>query len=142
MKFRVRGVTLIELMVVVTVVAILAAIAVPSYRRYVLRAQRNEATRALLRVQTAQEKYFLQNNRYSADLGGAPPGGLGLAVTTESGTYRLEFSASATTTYRAVATAIAGQRDDADCAIFAIDQGGVREAQDRSGANTREQCWR
>jgi type IV pilus assembly protein PilE len=142
MRYRMRGATLIELMTVVIVIAILAAIGLPSYRRYVMRAQRNEAMRALLRVQTAQEKHFLQHNVFATDLTGTPPEGLGMPELTESGYYRLAFSAATTTTYRATATAIAGQRDDESCAVFAIDHGGVREAQDRGGADHREQCWR
>ena len=51
---RMRGMTLIELMVVLAIVAILATIAVGSYGRYVLRANRTEATSALLRIQVAE----------------------------------------------------------------------------------------
>ena len=46
--------TLIELMIVVAIVAILAAVALPAYRGYVLRSNRTEATATLLRVQAAQ----------------------------------------------------------------------------------------
>src|SRR5690606_27341297 len=60
-----RGVTLIELRPVIVVVAILRTIAVSSYRSYLLRTNRTEARMALLRVQAAQEKFFLQNNRYA-----------------------------------------------------------------------------
>ena len=59
-----QGFSLIELMIVVLVIAIIASIAVPSYRSYVLRAQRTDATSALLRVRSTQEKFFLQNQRY------------------------------------------------------------------------------
>ncbi len=79
MKQRQRGVTLIELLTVMVVMAIIASIAIPSYRRYLLRAQRTDAKTALLQVQTAEEKFLLQNNTYTADVTGAPgAGGLGL----------------------------------------------------------------
>ena len=48
-----NGVTLIELLTVIVVLGILASIAVPSYRNYLLRAQRTEATTALLNLQAA-----------------------------------------------------------------------------------------
>src|SRR6266404_5478396 len=83
---RMRGMTLIELMVVVAIVAILASLAVGSYRRYVLRANRTDATSALLRIQVAQEKYFLQNNAYTVDLS---PAGLNVASPTPNGFYTL-----------------------------------------------------
>ena len=61
------GVTLIELMTVVVVIGILAAIAVPSYRSYLLRANRTDAKRALLQVQAAEEKYYLSGQRYTTE---------------------------------------------------------------------------
>ena len=55
MRNKVTGFTLIELMIVIVIVAVLAAIAMPSYRQYVLRSHRTEATRTLLNVAVAQE---------------------------------------------------------------------------------------
>jgi type IV pilus assembly protein PilE len=59
-----QGVTLMELLTVVAVVSILATVAVSSYRRYLLRAQRSDATTALLQLQSQQEKPFLQYGVY------------------------------------------------------------------------------
>jgi prepilin-type N-terminal cleavage/methylation domain-containing protein len=67
LRARSQGMTLIELMIVVIVVAILGTVAVSSYRSYLIRANRTEARMALLRVQAAQEKFFLQNNRYASN---------------------------------------------------------------------------
>ena len=77
-----NGVTLIELLTVIVVIGILASIAVPSYRNYLIRAQRTEATTALLNLQAAQEKFYLQNNAYTDQVAAAPPAGLGLMATT------------------------------------------------------------
>ncbi len=60
-----RGVTLIELVVVMIIVGILAAVAIPSYRNYVLRSQRSDAKDALLALATQQEKHYLQCNTYA-----------------------------------------------------------------------------
>ena len=67
MRSRERGVTLLELMAVIVIIGILASIAIPSYRTYLLRAQRTDATAALLRAAAAQEKCYLQNNRYATN---------------------------------------------------------------------------
>jgi type IV pilus assembly protein PilE len=139
-----RGVTLIELMTVIVVVAILASIAVPSYRNYLLRAQRTEATTALLNLQAAQEKFYLQNNRYAdqAELTPAPPAGLGLAATTERGFYDVTIALDADQqgyTATAAPVAGAGQSDDSRCTGFSVDDNGMRGA---TGPGGTTYCWR
>lgn len=146
-----RGVTLIELMIVIVVVGILAAIAVPSYRNYMMRAQRGDAMAALLRIAAAQEKFYLHNNTYATEgqRAGAPPGGLGVAAT-ESGFYTLAiaanpaFPADFTRGFIATATAAAGgpQIRDTDCRTFTIDQTGARNATNSSNNPNRDACWR
>ncbi|MGQ0835565.1 MAG: type IV pilin protein [Gammaproteobacteria bacterium] len=137
---RARGVTLIELMIVIVVVAILASIAVPSYRNYILRTNRTEGRAALLRVQVAQEKFFLQNNTYTLNLTAAPPAGLGVGNTTPEGHFGITVVAGAggiTTSYLATATAAGGQmQDTVACRVLTINDQGVRTPAESSG------CWR
>lgn len=144
MRQRVTGMTLVELLTVIVIVGILAAIAVPSYRGYVLRAQRSDATTALLRVQSAEEKYLVQNGKYTTDLVGSPSaGGLGLYNTSEQGLYNLSVELTATG-YKATAAAIAdkGQAGDKKCTTFTVNETGVRTAVDNGGVNRTTECWR
>ncbi len=136
MKSKNRGVTLIELMVVILVVGILAAFAVPSYRQYLLRTHRAEAKSALLNLAAAQEKFYLQNNIYATDgeLTDAAPDGLGMTATTENGYYSIEITAADADGFSATATAEDGQADDGHCATFTIDQAGAKTA-------TSADCW-
>jgi len=140
MKHRMQGVTLMELMVVVAVVSIIASVAVPSYRGYLRRAQRADATAALLQLRQAQEKFFLQNGQYAdtAQLDAAPPGGLGLSTTSEHGHYTIALNRPTTTTFTATATAAGGQVDDAACQSFTINEMGVRG----SSPNGITTCWK
>lgn len=65
MKSKCRGFTLIELMVVVVVVAILSAIAIPSYKDYVLRARITQAISWLASTQTRMEQCYQDNHAYT-----------------------------------------------------------------------------
>jgi type IV pilus assembly protein PilE len=59
------GFTLIEVMIVVAVIAILAAIAMPSYREQVAKSRRAEAKSELLKAEGWLERYYTDNNRYA-----------------------------------------------------------------------------
>lgn len=140
MRIRMKGVTLIELMIVIVVVAILASIAVPSYRSYVLRSHRVEAKTALLNLAAAQEKFYLVNNTYAtnAQLTTAPPNGLGLPATSERGWYTIAIANGANAAgFSATATATGAQTADGDCATFTINQLGAKSAT----GNKPSVCW-
>src|SRR5437870_4921300 len=135
-QHRMRGMTLIELMVVVAIVAILASLAVGSYRRYVLRANRTDATSALLRIQVGEEKYFLQNNQYTTDLSAA---GLNVATPTPNGFYDLSVAGdpAIATSFKATAAAKGTQTQDTSCATLTINDQGQRNS-----APSTTECWR
>lgn len=140
------GFSLVELMVTVAIVATIAAVAIPSYRQYVMRANRADATASLLRLASAQERFYLQNNTYASNdqMDDAPPAGLGIAGT-ERGFYALEIeSDDLLTGYEARATIVAGeaQHDDEDCVEFSVNEQGLRAAEDSGGGDNTERCWR
>jgi len=140
---RMRGVTLMELMVVIAVVATLAVVAIPTYRRYLLRSQRSEAKIALLQLQTAQEKFYLQNNSYTNNVTGAPPAGLGLLGVSETNKYDISVTTFAADgqSYTATASPRAGggQTDDTQCASYMINERGTRAV---SGSSAADVCWK
>lgn len=68
MKQLQKGFTLIELMIVVTIIGILAAIALPAYQGYVARTQVTEAFNLLGGLKTPQAEYCSQTGGYSSDL--------------------------------------------------------------------------
>jgi type IV pilus assembly protein PilE len=130
-----KGVTFVELLVVMVIVAILAIVALPSYRTFVIRSQRGEAKEALLRLASNQERYYLQNQSYSADLGV-----LGFSSgETETGLYALEVVAADRQGFTATASPASGSamQSDADCQLF-----GINAALERTASpDPRGNCW-
>jgi type IV pilus assembly protein PilE len=134
---RQAGFTLLEMMIVVIIIAILSAIAIPTYRKYVLRSHRTEAQRALLDLAGRQERYFYAQNKYATklvDLNG---------TTTMAGNgdnYVIVDPISASSTdYSMTATAIGNQlRDDVDCKSLTINRVGVQTAVPAANASL---CW-
>ncbi|MBM4220557.1 MAG: pilus assembly protein PilE [Gammaproteobacteria bacterium] len=139
-------------MIVMVVMAILASASIGGYRQYMRRANRTDASAALLRLSAAQERFYLQNNRYATtadELADPPPAGLGIGGT-ERGFYELGVAAAAdgaVAGYTATATARSdqAQRDDTDCVSLSIDQSGQRTAtnsDNESSAELTSKCWR
>jgi type IV pilus assembly protein PilE len=128
------GWSVIELLVVVAVLTILTSSAVPAFRTAILRAQRTEATAALLALAAAQERFHLQHQTYAADVSAAPPDGLGLPAVTAGGRYVITITAADAATFAATAAAQGRQARDAHCAEFGIDATGSRTA-------TNDDCW-
>ena len=129
-----RGVTLIELLIVVVIVSILAAVAYPNYRQYVQKAKRNEAKAALLQIATNQERHYLNNNTYTTDmtlLGFAAAGN----VLTDSGTYEIDVTAADANSYTAQAIYQLADEEADKCANFGIDATGAKTS------GPRTDCW-
>jgi type IV pilus assembly protein PilE len=132
-------------MIVVVIIAIIGSIAVPSYRSYMLRAHRADAKAELLRVRAAQEKFFLQNNRYAtADEFDNPSadGGLGFSGTSEHGYFTVDLPEATAMTFTVRARAAGGQTEDGRCQTFTVNELGERTAQSSGGTDSTADCWR
>lgn len=138
---RMRGFTLIELMIVVAIIAILAAIAYPAYSRYAYRARRADGQNLLMHLSTAEERYYSTYNAYTDDLTK-----LGYVssnkVPSEKGYYSASVAtASSSQIYTATATPQDAQADDA-CGALSIDNTGAkRPGKSDTAANSNGSCW-
>ncbi len=122
---RSRGFTLIEVVVVMVIVAILAAVAIPNYAQYIARGQRSEAKTALLQAAQWMERFRTENNRYDQNIAGtatALPAALLRSPSTGVLRYNLALSNLGAATYTITATRVGAD----DCGNYTIDQLGRR----------------
>jgi type IV pilus assembly protein PilE len=141
-----QGFTLIELMLVTVIIAILAAIAIPSYGTYVTKTKRRAMQSQMLRVADQQEQFFLDNKVYADDLSelgyaGATVGidnsGEVVAADASGLTYQLISTRTENTHFFLTATPQGSQAEqDSDCAKLFINKAGRKEV---SGA--ADNCW-
>lgn len=135
---RQKGFTLIELMIVVAVVSILTAIAVPSYTEYVRRGHRADARAGLLQTQQWLERAATATGVYPTAL---PATMTWAADPTKR--YTIGFAAGNTNAaFTLVATRKAGGPQATDkCGDFTLTNTGVRGANHLSGGATAVDCW-
>ena len=125
MRKTMRGVTLMELMIVVVILGILTAIAYPSYRQYAAKAKRTEAKVALMQIAAMQERFYLQNHTYTEDMTdlGFP---VGENFTTDSNAYVVNVTAADAATFSATAIYQNADVEAGKCATFSIDGRGTK----------------
>lgn len=131
-----RGFTLIEVMIAVAIVAILTAVALPSYNEYILRSHRANARTALTAVAQWMERGATVNGQFPFPA--AVPAGL---LVVEGGRYTLAVAAATPgTTFTATATPMAGTPQVSDkCGSLSIDQTGLKSV---AGATlSAADCW-
>lgn len=128
-----RGMTLIELMIVITILGALTAMAIPAYRSYTERAQRTEALNGLGQMQLQQKNYRSVNNTYTDDFdalgfhGGCTENCVYLVsfdITPNTQTYKARFTVNPEGGTNGV-----NQIRDEDCSWFTIDAQGRRAAE-------------
>ncbi len=126
-----KGITLIELLLVILIVAILAAIAVPIYTNYMARARRSDAKVALEQVRAAQEMWRAEKGGYSTDATLAELRNTMGAPATDIGYYTWGFTGTLNAnTFTATATPKAGGSQVPDGAL-SINNLGVKTPADK-----------
>lgn len=133
-----RGMTLIELMIVVALLAILGSIAVPSYQSYVTKARRADARGALTNAAQMLERCSTENPTTGYATAACTAG---FPFNSENGHYRLTLSPAPTVSaYTLLAAPVVGsaQASDTPCATFTLTQSGQRGV---TGTLTAAQCW-
>lgn len=142
---RQQGFSLIELMITVTVIVILAAIAYPSYQEYIRKGKRADAAASLSSAAQWMERNFSDSARYDR-----LPSGAAIALPTNMATvpegsaatnkyYDVTISAVGQTTYTLQAAPINSMSGDA-CGSFTLTQTGAKGLSGNS--KSVQECWR
>lgn len=141
----VRGFTLVEMMVVVAIISVIAAIAMPSYTNYITRANRSAAKAVMVRITDRQEQFFLDNKQYAPNLQALGYDELAMGVDDNGNVVpmadpdRIYIVAVGITLNGYVVGGIpqlAQVQRDANCGVLIIDQAG-----NRSNSGPGDNCW-
>ena len=125
------GFTLVEAMIVLSILTILVSLAIPSYTNYVVRSNRTEAIESLLAASACQERLFIRNNAFSADrCGGATPNGF----------YTITFALSNSNRNFVATAAPQGSQTRDGCGSLTLSDTGIKKAAGKSG-DFATKCW-
>jgi len=140
-RARRRGFTLVEVMIVVAMIAVLAAVALPTYQSSVRKARRADARSALVTTAQLMERYATEHsgNGYSSAILSTVPGSTVVAKpASDNGYYALRLGNLGTATFTLSAVPQGGQAVD-ECATFTLDERGVRGLTGTS--KSVAECW-
>lgn len=121
MNSRIKGFTLIELMVVVAILAIIASIAIPSYTEYVIKSRRAAAAGCMMEMAQFMERYYSTNMTY---VGATLPATA--CVQDTSRYYGIALNGTTTATAYALQAAPTSAQSDGKCGTLGIDQKGTK----------------
>ncbi|MBX2858999.1 MAG: type IV pilin protein [Cellvibrionaceae bacterium] len=139
-----RGFSLIELMIALSIVAILAMIMYPSYTQSIEKSRRTDARAALTEIAAQQEKFYFKDSRYSDSLNQLFGG-----TASREGYYVLAVDTTASGTgcgadgecFKVSATATGTQAGDSNCRSFTLNNIGLKGASNDNGSDTTASCW-
>jgi type IV pilus assembly protein PilE len=135
-KTKSTGFTLIELMIVVAIIGIIAAIAYPSYMDQVTKAKRSDGQSKLLDAMARQERYYSENNTYTVtmtDLGYAAN-----PVPSDEGHYNIAGAACGGGITQCVVLTATPTFTDALCGNLTYNSTNTKT---ESGSGTTDNCW-
>ena len=140
------GFNLIELMIVVAIIGIIAAVAYPAYQQQIRDSRRADCAGALTSLGSSMERFFTVNNTYlGAGAGGGNTGAPTIFSTTcpvdgGDATYNLTIQAATASTYTIQAAPVGRQTAD-KCGTLTLSNTGLKGVSGASAGVTWDECW-
>lgn len=133
------GFSLVELLIVIAIIGIIAAIAIPSYSSYMTKTRRIDGTSFLIEVAGEQFRFFSEYNRYATSMDELGYG-TGATADSEEGFYTLSIVSDTPTSYVLTATPVATgpQSNDAECGSLTLNSS---EQKGVTGTSNALDCW-
>ena len=140
-QYRQAGFSLVELLVVLVIMGVLSALALPGYTRYVQRGNRTEVMAALLEAQHFMERYYSANGQYLSPANAVPMLPQRLQGIPSQGTVRYQLSVREATANSYLLQAVPeGSMADDVCGSLTINQTGLRGV--LNSTHSVSECWR
>ncbi|MES2604460.1 MAG: type IV pilin protein [Pseudomonadota bacterium] len=137
-----RGFTLVEMMIVIAIMGIIFAIAVPTYRRSILKSNRSDAQITLTQLATLEERYYFRENNYTGSFADIVTGATaGQPISSDEGHYSIALTLTGGGTgWSMTATAVGDQLGDSECYKLTLTSLGAKTAVNSSNAASSV-CW-
>jgi type IV pilus assembly protein PilE len=145
-----RGFTLVEMVIVIAIIGILAAVAYPSYLDSIRKAKRAEGKAALTRILQAEERYYTANNVYveSSDAAFAKSNGFSTYSSDNSGTAAYSITATfsatacgATAANQCIVVTATAAKSDPLCGTLTVNSAGGRSSTASGSSTPTSGCW-